>query len=77
MAHRAFTDRDGHSWEVRVRSTSEWEFSPLRDNPRPAVSIRAPGYERDPYELSLEELQGLLDAAPAAPRRERKSPFKD
>jgi hypothetical protein len=77
VAHRAFTDREGHNWEVRVRSTSEWEFSPLHDNPRQAVSIRAPGYERDPYELSVEELQRLLDAVPAASRRERKSPFKD
>ncbi len=77
MAHRAFTDRDGRNWEVRVRSTSEWEFSPMRDNPRPAVSVRPPGYEKDPYELSVEELQQLLDSVPAASRRERKSPFKD
>jgi hypothetical protein len=77
MAHRAFTDREGRGWEVRVRSTSEWEFSPLRDNPRPAVSVRPPGYEKDPYEMSVAELQRLLDSAPATPRRERKSPFKD
>ena len=77
MAHRTFTDRDGRSWEVRVRSTSEWEFSPLRDNPRQVVSIHAPGYEKDPYELSIEELQHLLDSVPATPRQERKSPFKD
>jgi hypothetical protein len=77
MAHRVFTDREGRSWDVRVRSTSEWEFSPAGDNPRPAVSVRAPGYERDPYEMSVEELQRLLDSVPAAARRERKSPFKD
>ena len=28
-------------------------------------------------ELSVEELQRLLDSGPATPRRERKSPFKD
>jgi hypothetical protein len=77
MAHRTFTDREGHTWEVRVRSTSEWEFSPGPGNPRPPVSVRPPGYEKDPYELSMEELQHVLDAAPPGPKRERKSPFRD
>lgn len=77
MASRAFTDREGRLWEVRVRSTSEWEFSPVRGNPRPPLSVRPPGYEKDPYEMSVEELQRLLDGISETKRRERRSPFKD
>ena len=49
----------------------------MQDNPGPARVAVPPGYEADPFELSVEELQGLLDAA--APRRKPpgKSPFLD
>lgn len=77
MGFRTFTDRDGQVWEVRERSSSEWEFSPGRGNPGPARSVAAPGYEKDPYEMSVEELQRLLDTAPAPHQGQRKSPFVD
>lgn len=77
MAFRAFTDRDGRRWEIRDRSDREWEFVPDKGNPGPARVVEPPGYETDPYELSAEELQRLLDSAPPGRARERKSPFKD
>lgn len=77
MGFRSFTDRNGHAWEIRTRSASEWEFSPGRGNPHAAVFVAAPGYEKDPFELSVEELQRLLDAAPRPQKREKKSPFQD
>ena len=45
--------------------------------PWPPVRVSAPGYERDPFELSIEELQRLLDRAPRPGSGPRKSPFKD
>jgi hypothetical protein len=39
--------------------------------------LQPPGYEQDPYELSQEELQRLLEASTARPERARKSPFAD
>lgn len=77
MADRRFTDREGRSWDVRVRSRSEWLYEPVDDNPGPARSGAAPGYETDPFELSVEELQQLIDAARAPRQREKKSPFLD
>jgi hypothetical protein len=77
VGFRVFLDRDGVGWEVRPRSKDEWAFEPAGENPGPARSAAAPGYERDPYELSQEELQRLLDSARAATRRDRPSPFKD
>ncbi len=77
MGFRTFTDRDGRVWEVRDRSSREWEFSPGKDNPGPSRLVAPPGYEADPFELSIEELQHLLDSAPGATRREKKSPFLD
>ena len=74
MAHRRFADRDGRDWEVRVRSRNEWEFEPVGDNPGPALLVVPPAYEQDPFEMSVEELQNLVDAA--RPRRPPgKSPF--
>jgi hypothetical protein len=77
MGFRSFTDRNGRAWEVRTRSSREWEFAPGRGNPHPSVFVPAPGYEKDPFELSVEELQRLLDSGPPLAKRERKSPFKD
>ena len=77
MGYRRFVDRDGNSWEVRDRSSSEWEFTPISGNSQPPRLVRAPGYESDPFELSIEEMQHLLDqsAGPAGPKK--RSPFLD
>ena len=77
MANRTFADGSGYRWEIRARSRSEWEFEPIEGNPGPARLASPPGYEADPYEMSVEELQRLLDAA--SPRRapKTKSPFLD
>jgi hypothetical protein len=77
MGDRRFADRDGHRWDVRVRSRSEWVFEPVEGNPGPARSAQSPGYERDPFEMSIEELQRLLDSAPPPKPRTGKSPFLD
>ncbi|NIM50590.1 MAG: hypothetical protein GTN62_09700 [Gemmatimonadales bacterium] len=77
MGYRRFTDREGNVWEVRDRSKREWQLEPVRGNPKPPVTASAPGYESDPFELSIEELQRLLDSAQPAPSRPRKSPFRD
>ena len=77
MGDRRFVDRDGLRWEVRVRGRSEWLFEPVEDNPERARSARPPGYERDPFELSVEELQKLLDSAPKPKPRPSNSPFLD
>lgn len=78
MAYRRFTDRDGMTWEVRDRSAAEWEFQPADGAAGAAVRIPSPGYEKDPFELSREELQRLLDAhRPSSDRPERPSPFTD
>lgn len=77
MGYRRFTDREGVTWEVRDRSTSEWELQPVSDESLGAVRVAAPGYERDPFEVSIEELQQLLDTVRPSGRtpRHRKSPF--
>lgn len=77
MGFRRFTDRDKQQWEIRDVSRSRWEFAPAGDNPHPSRSVAPPGYEQDPYELSQEELQTLLDAASAASKRAVKNPFGD
>jgi hypothetical protein len=77
MAFRKFQDGDGHEWEVRVRSREEWDFDPVGDNPHRPRTARAPGYETDPFELSKEELQRLLDESDPGSARRAKSPFRD
>lgn len=77
MGDRRFADRDGRRWEVRVRGRSEWRFEPVEDNPGPARTATPPGYETDPFELSVEELQKVLDAARASRGPSGPSPFKD
>ncbi|HEY9514245.1 MAG TPA: hypothetical protein VIQ74_01095 [Gemmatimonadaceae bacterium] len=80
MANRKFTDRDGQQWEVRDRSSAEWILEPVLGNPGRPRRIKPPGYEQDPFELSEQELRGMLErsdagAWPATPQR--KSPFLD
>ncbi len=78
MGYRKFTDRDGRSWEIRDRSRSEWRVEPLPGNPGGRTAVSPPGYDNDPFELSNEELQGLLDATGGpTQRRPKKSPFLD
>ena len=75
MGYRRFTDRNGRSWEVRDRAASEWEFHPVEGGA--AVRVRAPGYDKDPFELSNEELQKLLDEGGGGTARPGKSPFPE
>jgi hypothetical protein len=77
MGDRRFADRDGRRWDVRVISRNEWGFEPVEDNPGPARVGAAPGYESDPFELSTEELQRLLESAQPPRSRPRPSPFLD
>jgi hypothetical protein len=77
MARRIFVDRSGSRWEIDVRSRSEWEFTPVEGNPGPARVVAPPGYETDPYELSIEELQRLLDSGQPRRKPGGKSPFLD
>ena len=77
MAFRKFVDRDGNEWEVRPRTKADWEFAPSGNNPGRPRDAPSPGYEKDPFELSREELQKLLDQAPAPRSRNLKSPFGD
>ena len=77
MACRNFVDRDGNAWEVRDISRSEWQFKPAGGNRGSLLTVRAPNYENDPFELSNEELQKLLDSE-GPPRTSRTpSPFGD
>ena len=75
MGYRRFTDRDGRAWDVRDQTSAEWEFHPVEGGA--SVRVRAPGYDKDPFELSNEELQKLLDEAGMGRARPRKSPFAD
>ena len=77
MGYRKFVDRAGHAWEVRVRSQREWEFEPASHSPERPRTVAAPSYEADPFELSIEELQRLLDSAPPLRSRSKPSPFGD
>ncbi len=77
MGFRRFTDREGRVWEVRPRSRSEWEFELIDGESGGALVAEAPGYETDPFELSTEELQRLLDRARPLKTRSKPSPFKD
>lgn len=77
MAYRRFRDRDGNDWEVRTPSRDLWELAPAGESSGRSRTVPAPGYERDPFELSVEELQRLLDGSAPTPGRSRPSPFKD
>ena len=78
MGYRRFTDRDGVTWEVRDVSNAEWELVPVSTGRGRATRVRAPSYESDPFEVSTEELQRLLDAGGSGgSRATRKNPFAD
>ena len=77
MAYRTFRDREGQSWEIRPRSRSTWSLEPTAGNPGKARDVDSPGYEKDPFELSIEELQRLLDKSVPPKPRNVKNPFGD
>jgi hypothetical protein len=78
MGYRRFNDTEGNEWEVRDVSRSQWEIQPVGDNPNRSKTVPAPGYEKDPFELSEEELQRLLgDTSGPGRSQPSKSPFKD
>ena len=77
MGDRRFTDKAGKLWQIRVEARREWTFEPVDDNPGPRRTATPPGYESDPFEMSIEELQQLLDDAPVAKARPKSSPFLD
>ena len=80
MGYRRFQDRDGITWEVHDLSDVAWDFEPVSRPKEATLRVPAPGHQKDPFELSTEELQGLLDEVRrSAPRPSgpRKSPFKD
>ena len=80
MGYRRFKDRDGVVWDIRDPSRSEWEFAPVDPGQR-MVRVPAPGYEKDPFDVSIEELQRLLDAhrptGGGGTRPRKASPFED
>ncbi len=76
MGYRRFVDRDGRAWDVYDETDSAWAFIPQPGNPLDRTTVPAPEYDNDPFELSNEELQKLLDAAGnAGGSRHAKSPF--
>jgi hypothetical protein len=77
MGYRRFTDRDGSMWEVRDVSSGEWELIAVSGAGERTVRVRAPSYESDPFELSIEELQRMLDAERGGLGGAKKSPFLD
>lgn len=77
MGFRRFVDASGHEWEVRPRTKDEWELAPAGSNEERPRWVRSPGYERDPFELSKEELQRLVDGSDAGQSRQVKNPFQD
>ncbi len=77
MGYRRFTDRDGETWEVRDVSSGEWALIAVSTTGGRTVRVRAPGYESDPFELSVEELQRMLDAEQRGSGRGKRSPFLD
>ena len=80
MGYRRFTDREGMTWEIRDLSDAAWEFEPVSDPAERTLRVEPPGHQKDPFELSKEELQRLLDSVRETGARRsgpRKSPFKD
>lgn len=78
MGYRRFADRSGNVWEVRDRSRWEWEFIEVSKDSGERRAVEAPGHESDPFELSDEELQKLVDdAGPARRTSKPVNPFGD
>lgn len=77
MAFRRFTDRDKRVWEIRPLNPREWEFSPVGENRERPRTVASPGYEKDPYELSQEELQRLFEGSAGQAERKVRNPFSE
>ncbi len=78
MGYRRFVDREGRAWEVRDVTRSEWELVPESGDTVDRFRVAAPNYERDPFELSNEEIQRMVDTRDTSVRRKpRQSPFVD
>ncbi len=79
MGYRRFIDREGRAWEVRDINTYEWELVPESGDTGDRFRMPTPNYERDPFELSNEEVQRLVDKGQQQTRRKGppKSPFVD
>ena len=79
MGYRKFVDRDGRPWHVQDATDSVWTFVPQPGNSADRTTVPAPGYDKDPFELSNEELQKLLDAGDGNTGRSSRasSPFLD
>lgn len=81
MGYRRLIDRDGEAWDVKDISDSVWRFEPVGGNPADPIESQAPGYQKDPFEVSQEELQRLLDEGQRQSgtlrRSKKKSPFLD
>ena len=85
MGYRRLIDRDGEAWDVKDENDSVWRFEPAGGNPATPVDVQAPGYQKDPFELSKEELQRMLDEGlrqlggkgQTWQRPKKKSPFVD
>lgn len=78
MGYRRFDDAAGQEWEVRDVSRTAWDLVPVQGNPGKITRVEPPGYEADPFELSVEELQRLLGGGGSAVRaKPSKNPFKD
>lgn len=77
MGYRRFTDNAGNTWEVRDRSRNEWDYEPVGGNPERPRTVPTPGYEKDPFELSVEELQRLIGSSQPPRTTQKKSPFID
>lgn len=77
MGYRKFRDRDGAGWEVRDESDRRWVFRPLRGNDRAEVHVAPPPRADDPFELSTQELQKLLDGSQRERATRKPSPFRD
>lgn len=76
MSYRKFQDRSGNRWEVRPRSRGEWEMQPAPGNPEAGRTVNPPLYANDPFELSEQELQGILESGRATESGSRKAPWE-
>lgn len=60
--HRKFEDARGDSWEIRPERDFKWYFVPLEGNEAIRRIVTPPPRADDPFELSEQELQKLLDS---------------
>lgn len=77
MGYRRFDDRDGNTWEVREDATTGWRFEPVSGNPHPARTVTPPRYQADPFELSAQELQQLIEGEARERTKPANNPFLD